>query len=170
MRDLAQHFESNPNIEIEDLLAASRELVRTYLSTAAYERAKEGGPEHGFPIGQAWTSPASTVDSSAPSSTPDSQVPDKDAQMNVDHDPPAKPDFRGDQVLANTILRMRDSLMHYEFQFAVAGGDIGRAMNIMAVRFYNSIANIDTHGNTFRYGHLPSKAQERASIPTSCLN
>ncbi|THH01002.1 hypothetical protein EW026_g1593 [Hermanssonia centrifuga] len=39
----------------------------------------------------------------------------------------------GDQVLGNTILRMRDSMLHYEFQCAVADGDIGRAMNIMAV-------------------------------------
>jgi hypothetical protein len=31
------------------------------------------------------------------------------------------------------ILRMRDSLWHYEFQWAVADGDIGRAMQIMSV-------------------------------------
>ncbi|KAI0681879.1 hypothetical protein BC835DRAFT_1248953, partial [Cytidiella melzeri] len=39
----------------------------------------------------------------------------------------------GDQVLANTILRMRDIMLHYEFHSAVADGDIGRAMNVMAV-------------------------------------
>lgn len=39
----------------------------------------------------------------------------------------------GDQVLANAVLRMRDSLWHYEFQWAVADGDIGRAMLIMGV-------------------------------------
>jgi hypothetical protein len=31
----------------------------------------------------------------------------------------------GDQVLANTILHLRDSMFHYKFQFAVASGDIG---------------------------------------------
>lgn len=40
--------------------------------------------------------------------------------------------FEGDQVLANTGLRMRDSL-HYEFRCAISDGDIGRAMNVMAV-------------------------------------
>ncbi|KAI0702349.1 hypothetical protein BC835DRAFT_1303523 [Cytidiella melzeri] len=44
---------------------------------------------------------------------------------------PAAP--AGDQVLANTILRMRDIMLHYEFHSAVADGDIGRAMNVMAV-------------------------------------
>jgi hypothetical protein len=29
---------------------------------------------------------------------------------------------------------MQDSMMHYEFQSAIADGDIGRAMNIMSVR------------------------------------
>ncbi|PSS06894.1 hypothetical protein PHLCEN_2v3496 [Hermanssonia centrifuga] len=38
-----------------------------------------------------------------------------------------------DQVLSNTVLRMRDSMLHYEFQHAVADGDIGRAMNVMSV-------------------------------------
>ncbi|THH04412.1 hypothetical protein EW146_g10186 [Bondarzewia mesenterica] len=42
----------------------------------------------------------------------------------------------GDQVLADAILRMRDSMLHYEFQCAVAEGDIGRVMNIMSVWTY----------------------------------
>ncbi|KIP02292.1 hypothetical protein PHLGIDRAFT_79355, partial [Phlebiopsis gigantea 11061_1 CR5-6] len=40
----------------------------------------------------------------------------------------------GDQMLANSILRIRDSMIHYEFQSAIADGDIGRAMNVMNVR------------------------------------
>ncbi|KAF8596322.1 hypothetical protein BDV93DRAFT_572129 [Ceratobasidium sp. AG-I] len=41
--------------------------------------------------------------------------------------------FRGDHCLANSILRMRDSLWHFEFNWAVADGDIGRVMQIMSV-------------------------------------
>lgn len=44
-----------------------------------------------------------------------------------------KKDFYGDEILANVILRMRDSMFHYEFQCAIAEGDIGRAINVMAV-------------------------------------
>ncbi|KAF8605760.1 hypothetical protein BDV93DRAFT_438162, partial [Ceratobasidium sp. AG-I] len=41
--------------------------------------------------------------------------------------------FKGDHCLANFILRLRDSLWHYEFNWAIADGDIGRAMQIMFV-------------------------------------
>ncbi|QRV81726.1 hypothetical protein RhiJN_09741 [Ceratobasidium sp. AG-Ba] len=46
---------------------------------------------------------------------------------------PSAGSFRGDCVLANSILRLRDSLWHYEFIYAVADGDIGRAMQVMSV-------------------------------------
>jgi hypothetical protein len=41
--------------------------------------------------------------------------------------------FCGDQVLANGAQQMKDSMTHYEWQCAIADGDIGRAMNVMAV-------------------------------------
>lgn len=41
--------------------------------------------------------------------------------------------FEGDHCLANSILRMRDSLWHLEFNWAVAEGDIGRVMQVMSV-------------------------------------
>ncbi|KAI0309531.1 hypothetical protein OF83DRAFT_1071913 [Amylostereum chailletii] len=41
--------------------------------------------------------------------------------------------FIGDQVLANEVLRMRDSMWHYVFQWAISDGDIGHAMNVMAI-------------------------------------
>ena len=47
--------------------------------------------------------------------------------------------FAGDETLANSILRMRDSLLHYEFQSAVADGDIGCAMNVMAVSVHEFV-------------------------------
>ncbi|KAG8722535.1 hypothetical protein FRC09_006111 [Ceratobasidium sp. 395] len=40
--------------------------------------------------------------------------------------------FRGDHCLANSIVRLRDSLWHYEFVYAIADGDIGRAMKVMS--------------------------------------
>lgn len=42
--------------------------------------------------------------------------------------------FRGDQTLANIIRRKNDFMMQYEFQFAIADGDVGRAVQIIFVR------------------------------------
>ncbi|KAG8723858.1 hypothetical protein FRC09_001437 [Ceratobasidium sp. 395] len=47
--------------------------------------------------------------------------------------PSTTEDFRGDHCLANSILRLRDLLWHFEFNWAVADGDIGRAMKVMSV-------------------------------------
>lgn len=54
-----------------------------------------------------------------------------------------KKEFWGDEILANVILRMRDSMFHYEFQCAIAEGDIGRAMNVMAVSDIPDLFTID---------------------------
>ncbi|KAI0693209.1 hypothetical protein BC835DRAFT_1491070 [Cytidiella melzeri] len=93
---------------LDELLQDAQHLVNTYLTTASAECALHGRlAETLFSAGSQWTSPFQG--SSAPAAP------------------------RGDQVLANTILRMRDSMLHYEFQSAIADGDIGRAMNVMAV-------------------------------------
>lgn len=91
-----------------------------YLSASAAENALYPNPwSYGkFPIGDEWTRPTPPVDLSDPDST--------------------KPDepFTGDQILANSCRRMKDSMLHYEFQCAISDGDIGRAMNVMAVSLF----------------------------------
>ncbi|KAJ7619940.1 hypothetical protein DFH06DRAFT_1306174 [Mycena polygramma] len=112
--DLNAHFTANP-IEIEDLIKLAQGLVDLYLTTTASEMARAGYELHGFTVGDPW--PRKPVDEDA---------------MDVD-DTEQQP--RGDAVLANTILRLRDSMLHYEFQYAVSDGDIGRAMNVWTFTF-----------------------------------
>ncbi|KAK7026542.1 hypothetical protein R3P38DRAFT_2527715 [Favolaschia claudopus] len=104
--DLESYFKTNP-IPIEDILNLSKKLVSSYMTVAASERARYGDTSF-FVLGE-----------------PLSQSLAED-EMDVDL-------ARGDMVLANTILRLRDSMLHYEFQHAISDGDIGRAMNVMAV-------------------------------------
>ncbi|KAJ7083313.1 hypothetical protein B0H15DRAFT_952006 [Mycena belliarum] len=111
--DLNVYFTANP-IDVEDLIKLARELVSLYLTTAASEMARTGYEGHKFTVGDPWVT----------------RNLDEDA---MDVDKPEKEQPRGDAVLANTILRLRDSMLHYEFQHAVSDGDIGRAMNVMAV-------------------------------------
>ncbi|KAJ7201809.1 hypothetical protein GGX14DRAFT_544611 [Mycena pura] len=109
--DLNAYFTAKP-IALEDLIALGQRLVSQYLTTEASEMARVGFEGHTFPVGEPWVRPHS-----------------QDA-MEID-DPEGLP--RGDAVLANIILRLRDSMLHYEFQHAVSDGDIGRVMNVMAV-------------------------------------
>lgn len=98
----------------------AKKITTTYMSVKGSELARFGwdGVSRVFPTGTAWTGP-----------TP--------AQNSASCSAPLLDTDDGDQVLANTILRMRDSMLHYEFQSAISDGDIGRAMNIMAVRILN---------------------------------
>lgn len=118
VEDLNAHFCDNP-VDIEDLLKQADTLVRRYLTTEAAERAmfsKNPSGINAFVNGAAWRDPAI-----------------------VETDTNASPKASyGDQVLGNTLLRMRDSMLHYEFHHAIADGDIGRAMNVMAVSKINS--------------------------------
>ncbi|KAJ7081406.1 hypothetical protein B0H15DRAFT_803715 [Mycena belliarum] len=107
--DLNAYFEANP-LEIEDLLKLASEIADLYLSTDASEKARAGYEHHQFKMGDPW--PRSSAEDA----------------MDVDDKRPL-----GDVVLANVILRLRDSMLHYEFQHAISDGDIGRAMNVMAV-------------------------------------
>ena len=90
------------------LLEKAGQLRSRYMTTEAYERALDGDLEVAvqgfFVVGAPWSS----QNDMAPTSG-------------------------GDRVLANSILRMRDSMLHYEFQCAISDGDIGRAMNVMVV-------------------------------------
>lgn len=110
--DLETHFSEHP-IDIENLLKLADVLVRRYLTTEAHERAlhsNNGNSRNSFKNGAPWMAPTgSTVTETAPNT------------------------IIGDQILANSLLRMRDSILHYEFNHAISDGDIGRAMNVMAV-------------------------------------
>ena len=105
--DLDGYFRAHPTPN-EDLLEKATQLCTCYMSMEAYERALDGDIEAAvqdfFVIGAPWTVQGGMLRT-----------------------------IEGDQVLANSILRMRDSILHYEFQCAVSDGDIGRAMNVMAV-------------------------------------
>lgn len=115
--DLSDYFRRHP-MNIEDLLKLAREIYRKYLTTDGAENALHPDSTRldFFASGSPWVALVTTDNTT---------------------EPPI-----GDQVLSNTILRMRDSLLHYEFQCAIADGDIGRAMNIMAV----SLARCDCDG------------------------
>jgi hypothetical protein len=91
-------------MEIEDLLKLADQIVEQYLTTEASERAGSSNN-----VGS-----RNEFVRGAPWHNLHSEI-------------------QGDQVLANTILRMRDSMAHYEFHHAISDGDIGRALNIMAV-------------------------------------
>ncbi len=100
------HLEAN-DTALETLLKAATVITDMYMSSLSAERARcspDMLAQHVFfPMGKQHVTSA------------------------------ASPSTQGDDVLANTILRMRDSMFHYEFQSAIADGDIGRAMNIMNV-------------------------------------
>jgi hypothetical protein len=107
--NLDTYFSENPT-DVEGLLKLADVLVRHYLTTEAYQRAQNSNNppgRHAFVNGSPW-----------------------DAGLREGSESVPQP-FQGDQVLANTILRMRDSMLHYEFQHAISDGDIGRAMNVM---------------------------------------
>ncbi|KAJ7448749.1 hypothetical protein FB451DRAFT_1187568 [Mycena latifolia] len=111
--NLDAYFTANP-VEIEDLLKLGKQLVDLYLTTEASEMARFGYDGHQFARGDPWPRP-----------------PPADDAMDIDD--PEDPLPLGDAILANVILRLRDMMPHYEFQHAVSDGDIGRAMNVMAV-------------------------------------
>ncbi|KAI0077435.1 hypothetical protein K474DRAFT_1771763 [Panus rudis PR-1116 ss-1] len=109
--NLTNYFATN-NMPVEELLQMAKTLHRTWMNGAAAQKARESPNRKGtFPNGSAWRQ-----DSSSNTQEPKVHV--------------------GDHVLSNTILRMRDSMLHYEFQHAIASGDIGRALNVMAFWTY----------------------------------
>jgi len=122
--DLVAYF-SDKNLSFDDLLAIAEALYVRYFTAEAYDRAIAGGSyaSNAFVSGTPWT-----------------------GISEQEHD--NKP-FEGDRTLANAILCMRDSMMHHEFQSAIADGDIGRTMNIMSVSIVDYIY---TRENTYNDG------------------
>ncbi|TFY69112.1 hypothetical protein EVJ58_g610 [Rhodofomes roseus] len=102
-------------LSFSDLLKLSETIRDHYICIGAYERALH---------------PDETV---AEFFVPGKPSKPRATFTGVDCSVPSVPPFRGDQMLANSILRLLDSMLHYEFQCAIAEGDIGRVMNVMAV-------------------------------------
>ena len=121
--------------DIEDLLKLADVLVRRYLTTEAHERALHSNNSNS----------RHSFKNGAPETTPSTII--------------------GDQILANSLLRMQDSMLHYEFNHAISSGDIGRAMNAMAVS--PTIFNVGQFELTkIRFGHLHLPVPGRANCLT----
>jgi len=97
----------------EDLQGVADELYVRYFNTKAHNRAMAGGSYacENFVSGIPWS--RASEDSAEP--------------------------FAGDETLANLILQMQDLMLHYKFQSTVADGDIGHAMNVMAVSIHKFV-------------------------------
>ena len=72
---------------------------------------------------------------------------------------------KGDQVLANTILQMQNSMAHYKFHHAISDGDFGQALNIMAVSVTCfEVKLIYSHELNTSSGHSHSQVLGRPNI------
>ncbi|KAF4575304.1 hypothetical protein EYR36_006663 [Pleurotus pulmonarius] len=100
------------------LESLAKVAYRRYLCTAAYEDSKGHLPRS-------------------------REVYDEDALTLPDDQ-----DWRGDRVLANQILRLRDSLWYYKMCNAVSDGDIGRVAEVIKIlRFYFWGSGSSNYGN-----------------------
>ena len=106
MRNLPEHFKDK---SAEEILAVAQKLVQHFMLGKSAKRAYTGGDQWKWEKGDPW-----------PMRDRSTELPDMDV--------------KGDCVLANSILRMRDSMIHYIFSHAVACGDIGRVLQILRVR------------------------------------
>jgi hypothetical protein len=135
--NLNDHFESlEEPLSGPQLLTIAKQLVFRWASTHAYDIAMFSNTYWEGPKGPDVFSDSSDSDSDVP------LVQRRFAQRSVDTGSTceraglcsaAASGFRGDHCLANSIIRMRDSLWHFEFNWAVADGDIGRVMQVMSV-------------------------------------
>ncbi|KAG8711444.1 hypothetical protein FRC08_015873 [Ceratobasidium sp. 394] len=91
-----------------DLFNASKRLVNQWASTRAHTAAMTSG--------KYWDGPKSTPN---------------DLESNHFTQESDGERFLGDACLATSILRLRNSLLHREYIWSVADGDIGRTMQIM---------------------------------------
>lgn len=98
----------------EEMIDVSGKLVDRYMTVSSSLAARKGPGSWKGKKGDAWD-------------LPDTSAPPKDSTT-------APEPFDGDDVLANSILRMRDSMHHYIFAFASTEGDIGWVLRILNVR------------------------------------
>lgn len=111
--DLRAYF-STASLGFDDLETLAYTIVDQYFNLAAAEGIERGSQAYvsQFVPGDPWTQAPSAA------TTPAASIPDA---------------FEGDQTLANGIRRRRDSMLQYEFQYAIADGDFGRAWQVMLV-------------------------------------
>lgn len=126
--DLAEHFKAATDAEcsVEAILPVAEMLVQRYMSTQGSNIARSGGQlaEDIFPVGDEWVRATHQPKSKKGKKKGKAKAKSSGAQDS----------FHGDLTLANIILRMRDSMLHYTFHYATATGDIGVVMEVMNVR------------------------------------
>lgn len=143
--NLREHFKALDPAQAtpEVLIETAKKLVEHYLTPEARDIALQGGPdaEAFFGSSEAWTrkshvpgrtgepGQAGTGKKKAKKKTAAEKRRDELREKAGSRKEP----FKGDLSLANRIQRMRDSMLHYSFQTAVADGDIGRVVDVMSV-------------------------------------
>ncbi|KZV59150.1 hypothetical protein PENSPDRAFT_595952 [Peniophora sp. CONT] len=123
--DLKEYFRTadKPTITSDVLFEKAKVLVKRYLSAEAKDVALEGGPR-----AEAWFE--SSVPWSGKSDVPE---PPEESTGRKKRKATSNQPFKGDLSLANRVQRMRDCMIHYSFQAAVADGDIGRVMEVLNI-------------------------------------
>ncbi|KAF4576955.1 hypothetical protein EYR36_004939 [Pleurotus pulmonarius] len=117
-------FHTKPFSFVEDL---ARAAYRRYMCTAAYEAALGDIPRDEAVYGAMGTTFEPT-------------------EEETGEDLPEQ--WKGDRVLANFVLRLRDCLWYYELYHAISDGDIGRVMEIIKIlRFYFLGSGSTNYGN-----------------------
>ncbi|KAG8793903.1 hypothetical protein FRC12_001205 [Ceratobasidium sp. 428] len=134
-KDLEDYFSSLETLPTPaELLTLAEKLVMRWASTHAHDIATHSDTY--------WDGPCVNDDLSD-SSGSDSFVPLASRQSATRKlYPTGDLGFRGDHCLANGILRMRDLLWHLEWDYAIADGDIGRAMQIMAAWQFTFVGGV----------------------------
>ncbi|KAG8695907.1 hypothetical protein FRC08_007495 [Ceratobasidium sp. 394] len=141
--DLDEYFSSLPQLPTgPELFELAEQLVLRWASTHAHNIATLSEEYWEGPTGSA-TSPNDESDSDEPMAykqnkkrSKNNPAQQKPTRSRKKHKTVVSPDqlkgFRGDHCLANSIIRMRDSLWLFEYLYAIADGDIGRAMQVMS--------------------------------------
>ncbi|KAM6491593.1 hypothetical protein JOM56_012985 [Amanita muscaria] len=122
--------------EIETLEEAARKLHRAYSSTrgvyqALHETTETSTWSRTVPLGTPWVPPP-TFESSDSLSEPKKKPkrPTKKIADDLGRHP------KGDRVLANSIMFMRDAMISREMSYAIAEGDAGRVHEVMKVMLF----------------------------------
>ncbi|KAG9093364.1 hypothetical protein FRC06_011545 [Ceratobasidium sp. 370] len=141
--DLDNYFSSLPQLPAgPELFELAEKLVLRWASTHAHNIATLSEEFWEGPTGST-PSPAGDSESDEPmdykrnkkrsKNNPAQQKPTRARKKRkTEVSPDQLKGFRGDHCLANSIIRMRDSLWLFEYLYAIADGDIGRAMQVMS--------------------------------------
>ncbi|KAF9053425.1 hypothetical protein BJ165DRAFT_1339856 [Panaeolus papilionaceus] len=129
-KDIFKHFESLDSKEmpdIQELETIARRLHQHFSTTpAAYDALGDTMSPSEWskvvPLGSPWRGFTSSVTEKQAEDSPKS--------------PPSPRHQNGDRVLSNAIFFLRDSLLSYEFAYAVAEGDPGRVYEVLKVMLF----------------------------------